>query len=153
MLIPLRMQPRFRRPLMNGGVHLNQSLHSSGLISQSLWHTARPILSQPRLATPRSTFRDFLGGEHSAGLFYVSPNQINAELPGGLALGEATFTINPFRGSSKSGYLRVEQVSPGIFTANGDVNGVPAAYILQVSPQGARSTSPYFDSIRCKRSM
>ena len=96
--------------------------------------------------------RDFLGGEHTAGLFFVSPNQINAELPGGLALGEATFTINSLRGSSKSGYLRVEHVSPGIFTANGDANGVPAAYILQVSPQGAQKYIPVFrfDSVQKK---
>jgi uncharacterized protein (TIGR03437 family) len=81
--------------------------------------------------------RDSLGGERLAPLFFVSPNQINYLVPPGTADGVATVTINAADGSLITGTLNVAAVAPGLFTANADGQGVPAALTLRIKADGA----------------
>ena len=65
-----------------------------------------------------------------AGLFYVSPNQINFVAPDGVKIGNATVKIS--NGSvNTSADVQVAAVAPGLFTANGAGVGVAAAIAIR----------------------
>lgn len=65
-----------------------------------------------------------------AGLFYVSPNQINFVVPAGVKTGNGTVKIT--NGSDNpSADVQVAKVAPGLFTANGAGVGVAAAIAIR----------------------
>ena len=65
-----------------------------------------------------------------AGLFYVSPNQINFVVPDGVKNGTATVKI--VNGSNNTSVnVPVASVAPGLFTANGAGVGVAAAIAIR----------------------
>ncbi len=80
---------------------------------------------------------DSAGTERAAPLFFVSPSQINYLIPADTALGTATVTVTSGDGTLSVGTARIERVAPGIFTANGDAAGVPAALALRYNANGA----------------
>ncbi|NOT63131.1 MAG: hypothetical protein HOP19_23225, partial [Acidobacteria bacterium] len=80
--------------------------------------------------------RDAGGNEQLAPLFFVSPNQINYLLPGGLAVGGATVTIRAGDGRTSIGQIRIERVEPGLFAANANGQGVMSALALRVRANG-----------------
>lgn len=59
-------------------------------------------------------------------LYYVSPTQINAQLPYGLAQGPATLTVATPAGVSGPQPLNIGNASPGIFTYGGTSRAVAA---------------------------
>jgi len=67
--------------------------------------------------------RDSGGVERPAVLFFVSPYQVNYEMPKGLADGPAVVTI--YNGNDKpfNCQVRIGRVAPGLFTANADGRG------------------------------
>jgi len=71
-----------------------------------------------------------------AGLFYVSPNQVNFALPPGIASGVAPVTVVRNGGVVSQGMVEVAEVAPSIFTANATGSGAPAGYIIRVKPNG-----------------
>jgi len=75
--------------------------------------------------------RDQSGVERPSPLFFVSPNQINYQLPAGTISGPASVTI--FNGNDRifSCLIQVAKVAPGIFTADGSGRGVPAGQVLR----------------------
>ncbi len=83
--------------------------------------------------------RDSAGVERAAGLFFVSPNQINFVIPEAAATGAATLTVQSGAGTTSTGTLDIKAVAPAIFTANADGTGAPAAVILRVKANGAQS--------------
>lgn len=82
--------------------------------------------------------RDSAGTERTAGLFFVSPNQINFVIPEATAAGAATLTVQSGAGTS-TGTLDVKAVAPAIFTANANGTGAPAAVVLRVKANGEQS--------------
>jgi uncharacterized protein (TIGR03437 family) len=74
---------------------------------------------------------DAAGIQRSAPLLYVSPNQINFEVPDGTSPGGATVTV-----SSASGVqtfpAAVQVVAPALFTMSGTGSGVAAATAIRV---------------------
>jgi uncharacterized protein (TIGR03437 family) len=92
--------------------------------------------------------RDSAGVERAAGLFFVSPNQINFVIPEATAAGAATLTVQSGAGTS-TGALDIKAVAPAIFTANANGTGVPAAVILRIKANGEQSfeTVSQFDSL------
>ena len=74
-----------------------------------------------------------------AGLFFVSPTQINLLIPANVNAGTATVRVVAGNGVTSTGTELVNTVSPAIFTANSDGRGVPAAILLRVKPGGAQS--------------
>lgn len=87
--------------------------------------------------------KDVAGVERAAGLFFVSPNQINYELPSGTALGEAAVTIKQGSVVVAAGKLQVASVAPGIFTADASSRGVPVGALLRVKANGAQTLEPF----------
>ena len=76
------------------------------------------------------TVVDSTGASQLAPLFYVSPGQVNYEIPAGTALGLATVTVRSADGAVSSAPLGIVPVAPGIFTLN--ATGLAAAYALQI---------------------
>lgn len=82
---------------------------------------------------------DSLGDDRAARLFYISPTQINYQLPVGTAPGTATVTIVSSDGSSARGTIMIAPVAPGLFAANQNGRGAAAAAIVFVSGTNRRS--------------
>ena len=76
--------------------------------------------------------RDSASAMHDAGLFAVTPGQINFHLPAGIALGEATVIVTSGSGMMASGTIRIAAVAPGLFSANADGRGLAAGVVLRV---------------------
>ena len=70
-----------------------------------------------------------------AKLLFVSPTQINLQIPEDFLAGTAYVTVNSSRPTQQTIYGSVELVSfnPGLFTANSDGTGPPAATIIYVN--------------------
>lgn len=78
--------------------------------------------------------RDSAGTTHLAPLLFVSPTQINFQVPAGAGLGEATLSIADGGGSIPAGSMQVDAVAPGLFTAE----GWPVFTGVLVEPDGAQ---------------
>ncbi len=72
--------------------------------------------------------RDSQGVERLAPLFFVSPGQLNLQIPAGTATGMATIKLS----SGAIGQLAITRAAASVFTANADGRGVPAAVYLVV---------------------
>ncbi len=83
--------------------------------------------------------KDVLGVERIAPLFFVSPTQINYQVPVGTAIGEAAVTIKQNGNPVGAGLLQIAPVAPGLFTANASGRGFPAASVLRVKADGSQS--------------
>jgi uncharacterized protein (TIGR03437 family) len=98
------------------------------------------------LATTTVKLRDSQGAERAAPLFFVSPGQINYLIPAGTAEGPAMVMIEVRRDgltfSVLGNTLNIARVAPGLFTANANGSGVPAAFVLRIKADGAQSYEP-----------
>src|SRR5262249_42535765 len=80
--------------------------------------------------------------ERSASLFFVSPEQINFQVPAGTALGNATVFVS-FNGLTvPSGSVQIAGVAPGLSAANAKGQGVAAAVALRLKAEGTKSYEP-----------
>jgi uncharacterized protein (TIGR03437 family) len=94
---------------------------------------------QPNLRGVRGVLRSSTGVETAVPWFFVSPGQGSFLVPAGTATGSTTLKIES--GERRWGFpATIAATSPGVFTANGSGQGVPAAVILRVTPDNARST-------------
>lgn len=109
--------------------------------------TSNSVPLPTALAGTSVRVKDSAGTERTAGLFFVSPNQINFVIPEATAAGAATLTVQSNAGTS-TGTLDVKAVAPAIFTANANGTGAPAAVILRVKANGEQSfeTVAQFDA-------
>ena len=82
--------------------------------------------------------KDSIGSEHLASLFFVSPTQINFQIPASTAIGAAAVTLN----SGPIGILKITSVSPGIFSADASGGGLAAAVALRVKANGEQVYEP-----------
>lgn len=74
-----------------------------------------------------------------AGLFFVSPAQINYALPEGIAPGTATVTVMRNTQTVSQGLVDVADVAPSLFTADASGAGAPAGVLLRVKANGQQS--------------
>lgn len=87
-----------------------------------------------------------------AELLFVSPQQINFRVPnlsvtgGGLGLIGNTSEIEVVSSDGKRGLgiITLLQTAPGVFTANGSGNGVPAGWVWRVRANGTQSTEALY---------
>ncbi len=88
--------------------------------------------------------KDFAGVERAAPLFFVSPNQINYQIPAGTLTGTATIMVS----SGLVGIVEIVGVSPGLFTADASGAGLAAATVLRIKANGEQAYEPVarFDS-------
>jgi uncharacterized protein (TIGR03437 family) len=81
------------------------------------------------------TITDSSGAKTAAQLYMVSPGQINYLIPANVAYGAAKVSVTA-NSNTYSGTLEVTPVSPAIFSANNNGEGVAAAQFLTVSSTG-----------------
>jgi uncharacterized protein (TIGR03437 family) len=77
--------------------------------------------------------------ERMAPLFFVSPAQINYLVPEGTATGRAVVNVVSRDQTVAMGALSVVSVSPGLFTANNDGRGAPAAIAVRYAADNSQS--------------
>src|SRR5262249_22297388 len=75
--------------------------------------------------------KDVNGTERSAGLFFVSPLQVNYLVPADTAAGNVTITVLHNGVATAQGTTLVDAVSPSLFSANASGNGAPSAFVLR----------------------
>jgi uncharacterized protein (TIGR03437 family) len=85
------------------------------------------------------TVKDSLGQSRLAPLFYVSPTQVNYQIPSGTASGTAKIEISSPGNAMQTEFVQITQVAPGLFSASADGQGIAAASITRVRGDGSRS--------------
>lgn len=118
------------------------SAFGSGLARSTQAATTLPLPLE--LGGVTVTVTDSGGGRHSAPLAYASPNQINWIVPAGVRPGMAAVTVSAAGKVLASGAVRIESVAPGLFTANADGRGAPAAVAVRVDARGNQTVTPVF---------
>lgn len=86
--------------------------------------------------------KDAVGVERIAPLFFVSPTQINYQVPIGASVGEASVTIKQGETIVAAGKLQIAPVAPGLFTADASSRGIAVATALRVRADGSQSYEP-----------
>jgi uncharacterized protein (TIGR03437 family) len=81
---------------------------------------------------------------HVAPLTFVSPTQINFQVPAGTALGEATLAVTGERGTTPAGSMQVDAMAPGLFMVSHS-NSTPSALGVRVAPDGRQTPLPVFN--------
>jgi uncharacterized protein (TIGR03437 family) len=84
---------------------------------------------------------DATGAQLPATLSFVSPNQVNFVIPGGAALGEATFTASNGSTSQTAASL-IQIVAPALFSMSGTGTGVAAATAIEVPTAQPQQQTP-----------
>jgi uncharacterized protein (TIGR03437 family) len=78
------------------------------------------------------TVVDWLEKSYTAGIIYVSPTQINHEIPINAAHGPATITYtNTVTGESSVSFVDLAPVAPGLFTMNMTGSGIANAAVVR----------------------
>ena len=85
--------------------------------------------------------RDVTGIERYASLFYVSPLQVNYQIPAATVPGYVSITITNNGRAAATEYLLIGSLSPGLFAANQNGRGAAAASILYF-----RNGTPRYES-------
>jgi len=89
---------------------------------------------------------DARGVTRMAGLFFVSPGQMNYLVPPESSTGVAKMEV--LRGGQKAaeGQLLIERSAPGLFSANGNGRGVAAGIAITVRPDGTQIAQVIFNT-------
>ncbi len=102
----------------------------SGLATGMQAAASLPLPNQ--LAGTTVSISDSSGVERLAPLFFVSPQQVNYQIPAEITPGGVAVTITSGDGAVSFGVERVRSVAPSIFTANANGSGVPAGVAVRV---------------------
>ncbi len=94
------------------------------------------------LAGTRVSLRDSAGQERLAPLFFISPGQINFQVPPGVATGKAMVTVINDNEMVAANEARIEPVAPGLFSADASGQGVVMGFALRVRADGSQSFEP-----------
>ena len=78
--------------------------------------------------------------ERTAPLYFVSPYQLNYQIPAGTTDGEAKVVVAYNGEVISTGTMTVSAMAPALFTANSDGQGVPAAYVTRVMGDNSQVT-------------
>ncbi|MGH9934690.1 MAG: DUF5666 domain-containing protein, partial [Blastocatellia bacterium] len=71
-----------------------------------------------------------------SGLFFVSRDQINYQIPDNLPSGSANVVVTLKGQPVAHGVIRISNVAPSLFTANASGSGAPAGLLLRVKANG-----------------
>jgi uncharacterized protein (TIGR03437 family) len=82
------------------------------------------------------TITDNAGNEKLAPLYFISPTQINFQIPAGMASGVGTVTVNLYNQIVGRGIVSITNTSPGLFTVNQTGEGFAAANVQRVKANG-----------------
>ncbi|MGH9842575.1 MAG: NF038122 family metalloprotease [Blastocatellia bacterium] len=106
-----------------------------------------PTCLSTELAGTTVKVKDSRGIERLAPLFFVSPSQVNYLMPSATAVGPATVTVTGGDGAVSIGTAQIANVAPGLFTANSDGQGVPAALAVRVIPKPGSPADLRFEPV------
>ena len=118
------------------------TIFGSGLATT--FDSARSVPLPGEIGGTRVTLTDAAGVSVSAPLFYVSPDQVNIHVPSGMRAGTAQAVITRTDNVTSRGSFQVQVVSPDIFAANGNGQGVAAATAVRVNQDGSTTQVPVF---------
>lgn len=99
----------------------------------------------PALGGTTVSVKDSSGVLRLARLFYVSPEQVNFEVPAGTAAGPATITVSAASGATFASTAQIGAIAPGIFTVNGTGKGVAAALAIRAASDGSQAPIAVFN--------
>jgi len=118
----------------------------SNMATATLSATTVPLPTT--LAGTSVKVRDAFGTERFAPLFFVSPTQVNYQIPAGTANGAASIVIAATNSQASQTAIQIASVAPGLFTADASGRGLAAAYVLRIKADGSQSSEPIaqFDS-------
>jgi uncharacterized protein (TIGR03437 family) len=90
--------------------------------------------------------------ERLSPLFFVSPTQVNYQIPPGTATGIATVTIISGNDIVAAGTVQITTVAPGLFTADATGRGLAAAQVLRIKADNSQQYEPVtrFDAAQNK---
>ncbi|MEX2299674.1 MAG: hypothetical protein WD733_01985 [Bryobacterales bacterium] len=88
---------------------------------------------------------DSIGNPRPAGLYFVSAGQINCVIPAGASTGLATVIVRRNGVGIATAEIRLESVSPALFSANNSGTGVAAAVALTIPASGERTSHTLAD--------
>jgi uncharacterized protein (TIGR03437 family) len=86
------------------------------------------------------TLLDSANVTHNAQIYSVSKEQVNYLVPSGASSGPATVTVTSGDGVKTTGIVLVQPVAPGLYTANSNGLGVPAAIAVTAHSNGSQSS-------------
>ncbi|HKQ75860.1 MAG TPA: hypothetical protein VJ810_19350, partial [Blastocatellia bacterium] len=105
--------------------------------------TATSLPLPTTLAGTSVKIKDSDGAERAARLFFVSRSQINFLIPSGISMGNAIVTVTGAGGQTVAdGTMIIDDITPGLFTANSTGSGVAAAVVLRVKADGTQVYEP-----------
>ncbi len=84
------------------------------------------------------TIKDSLGRSRLAPLFYVSPTQINYQIPDDTATGTARISITNPGLATVTEFVQIAPVAPGLFSAQANGQGLAAADVTRIRADGSR---------------
>jgi uncharacterized protein (TIGR03437 family) len=85
---------------------------------------------------------DAFGVERPAPLLYVSPQQINFQIPPGTARGPAKIVVASGGKITAIRSATIARIAPGLFSANGTSFGAAAAVVLRVKSDSSQTFEP-----------
>jgi len=116
------------------------TLFGTGLASSTVSASSNPLPTT--LGGVQVQVMDSAGVTRNAPLFYVSPTQISYQNPTGASTGAATITVLVNGSTVGQGTTIVDQVTPGLFAANANGQGIAAAIAVRVKPDGSQVAEP-----------
>jgi uncharacterized protein (TIGR03437 family) len=118
------------------------SLFGQGLAVETAAATARPLPTT--LGGTSVSVVDSAGVSRPAALFYVSPDQVNYQVPPNTAAGPAKVMATRADGISSQATVEIVPVAPGVFAANAGGTGVAAAIAIRVGADSIQRVLPVF---------
>ncbi len=112
----------------------------SGLAKSTEVATTQPLPTT--LGGTQVSVLDSQGTERLAPLFFISPGQINFQVPPGTATGQALVTIIQDGAMVAAASPQIAMVSPGLFSANASGQGLVIGVALRVKADGTQSFEP-----------
>lgn len=109
----------------------------SGLAATTQSATTLPLPAS--LSGTTVVITDSAGNARNAPLFFVSPTQINYQIPPGTAAGSAAVTVIVGDEPVASGTIQIVAVAPGVFSADASGHGLAAALALRTRADGTQS--------------
>jgi uncharacterized protein (TIGR03437 family) len=113
------------------------ALFGTGLAASAVVATTATLPTE--LGGVQVLVRDANGTSRNAPLFFVSPTQINFQLPAGTAAGSAVIFVRQGTTVVGQGTATIATVAPSLFSANATGQGVPAAVALRVKADNTQS--------------
>jgi uncharacterized protein (TIGR03437 family) len=90
------------------------------------------VASAASLNSTTVTLTDGSGVALPMPLLYISPTQINAQVPPGAATGTGSFKVTAPMGRPQKAAIAIAGVAPGLFSANSSGQGPAAGYVQSV---------------------